>query len=226
MSESRIAFVNNATGFKELFRIDYDGKNLKRLTNDKDVVVLPRWSPDFKHILYTSYKNNNPDLYEFDLITGRKRRVSKRQGLNTAPSYTPDGKNILLTLSIDKVPHLYLIKPNGRMVRRLTHGSSANTSSSYSPDGRKIVYVSDRPGYPQIYMMDADGSNKKRLTRSGFCDSPVWSPRGDKIAYSRGNSKGNYHIVVYDVATGQEYEITHPAARNEDPSFSLRMGGI
>lgn len=220
VSSSRIAFVNDSTGFKELYLIDYDGENLKRLTQDKSVVLLPRWSPDYKELAYTSYVRNNPDLYSFSAPDGKIKILSGRKGLNSAASFSPNGKEIVVTLSIEGYPSLYLLSRDGKIIRRLTKGKFADTSASFSSDGRKIVFVSDRPGWPQIYMMDADGSHLERLTESGYCDGPVWSPQGDKIAYSRGDQKGKHDIIVRDIGTGSEIQITQNVGNNENPSFS------
>ncbi|OGR83409.1 MAG: hypothetical protein A2636_05765 [Elusimicrobia bacterium RIFCSPHIGHO2_01_FULL_64_10] len=219
-SASRIAFVNDSTGSKELYLIDYDGANLRRVTRDGSIALLPRWSPDGKEIAYTTYRRGNPDLAVFSLENGTSRILSSRQGLNAAASYSPDGQSLVLTLSFQGAPSLYLIDRAGKILRRLTRSRSAETSPSFSADGRRIVYVSDRPGWPQIYVMDSDGSNSPRLTFSGYCDAPVWSPLGDKLAYSRGTRKGGHNIIVRDLASGAELQLTSGAGSNENPSFS------
>lgn len=220
LSQSKIVFSNNASGNKELYVIDYDGLNLRRLTTTKKLNILPRWSPDGKEILFTSYRRNNPDLYIYSMETGQTRAVSSRIGLNASASFSPSGKEILATLSYEGGAKLYLLDRQGKVIRKLTKGSAADTSASFSPDGRKIVYVSDRPGWPQIYVMDADGSNSERISETGYCDSPVWSPLGDKIAYSRGTKSGEHDIVVHDLSSGQAARLTDGSGKNENPSFS------
>ncbi len=220
LSQSKVVFSNNSTGNKELYVIDYDGENLRRLTSTKKINILPRWSPDGKEILFTTYRRNNPDLYAYSMETGQTKPVSTRIGLNTSASFSPDGKEILATLSFEGGPKLYLLDRQGKMIRKLTKGNFADTSASFSPDGRKIVFVSDRPGWPQIYVMDADGSNTTRISETGYCDSPVWSPLGDKIAYSRGTKTGEHDIVVHDLSSGQAARLTDGSGKNENPSFS------
>ena len=220
VSSSRIVFSNDATGAKEIYVIDYDGKNLRRLTSDKSLAILPRWSPSKKEILYTSYKNSNPDLALYSFETGTSRMISTRRGLNASASFSPDGKTIVATLSYQGSPNLYLLDRQGNILRRLTKSKSLDTSGSFSADGKKIVFASDRPGMPQIYMMDVDGSSPERLTDSGWCDSPVWSPLGDKIAYSKGDGKGHHDIIIQEVANGQIVPVTSESGKNENPTFS------
>ncbi len=220
ISASRIAFSNNASGAKEIYVIDYDGKNLRRLTSDNSIAILPRWSPNKEEILFTSFKNGNPDLALFNISSGKSKMISARRGLNTSASFSPDGKSIVATLSIDGRSQLYLLDHDGKMIRCLSKSKSDETSASFSADGRKIIFVSDRAGSPQIYMMDADGSNLERLTDGGWCDSPVWSPAGDKIAYSRGDSKGHHDIIIQDVGSGKTVQVTSDSGKNENPTFS------
>lgn len=220
VSTSRIALINDSTGAKELYMMDYDGENLKRITTEKSLVVLPRWSPDGKEILFTTYRRGNPDLAVYSLKEGKIKVISARQGLNSAASVSPDGSKIVATLSFEGSPSLYLLDREGNIIRRLTKSNAADTSASFSADGRKIIFASDRPGWPQIYMMDSEGGNIRRITKSRYCDAPVWSPLGDKIAYSQRTGKGQHDIIVQDLSTGKAYQLTQDAGSNENPSFS------
>ena len=69
---------------------------------------------------------------------------------------------------------------------KLTDHPSIDTSPSYSPDGKYITFNSDRSGYQQIYVMRSDGSKVKRISfGKGIYGTPVWSPRGDLIAFTK-----------------------------------------
>ena len=73
-----------------------------------------------------------------------------------------------------------------RLVERITNHPSIDTSPSYSPDGKYITFNSDRSGYQQIYVMKNDGSDVKRISfGNGLYGTPVWSPRGDLIAFTK-----------------------------------------
>ena len=220
IARSKIVFVNDGTRFKELYLVDYDGYNLRRLTRDNKINILPKWSPDGEQIIYTSYLYNNPDLFSLNIVKNRRSVVSKYQGLNATGSFSPDGKKILLTLSKGKFPNLYLISVSGEILQRMTDGANIDTSPVFAPNGQEIVFISDRSGYPQLYIMNVDGGNVRKLTTSGFCDSPAWSPRGDKIVFTMRQSKGNYDLYVYDIPTAKITKLTNNQRNNENPTWS------
>jgi TolB protein len=217
---SKIAFINNNTKYKELYIIDYDGYNLKRLTRDNKLNVLPKWSPSGRQILYTSYLFNNPDLFALDLIKNKRIVISNYQGLNSAAAYSPDENKILLTLSRGRYPNLYMIDNKGKILQRMTGGYSIDTSPSFAPNGQEIVFISDRLGYPQMYIMNINGGNVRRLATSGYCDSPAWSPRGDKIVFTMRQGSSNYNLYLYDLRSTNITKLTDSKGNNENPVWS------
>lgn len=83
-----------------------------------------------------------------------------------------------------------------RMEKLTTSSSSIDVAPCYSPDGSKICYISDRGGKPQIYVRDARGGEGTRISFSaGYHDNPIWSPRGDLIAFTR-HIGGTFYIGV------------------------------
>lgn len=219
IANSKIAFINDSTKFKEIYIIDYDGYNLRRVTKDNRLNVLPKWVPNTSHIVYTSYLYNNSDLFLIDIKRNKRRAVSTVQGLNSPTSFSPDGKTLVATLSRGVFPNLYLLNAKGEVLRRLTQGKYIDTSPCFSPSGKEIVFISDRAGYPQIYIMDIDGVNVRRLATRGNCDSPVWSPKGDKIAFTM-KSEGKYDIFLYDLPKNKIIKLTDIGGDNENPTWS------
>jgi len=220
IAHTRIAFVNNHTGKKEIYVMDYDGANVRQLTRLHSITLLPKWSPDGKWIAFNSYKAGNPDAYLMDSDGGNIQDLSNRQGLNTSPNWSPDGKTLALTMSRGGDPELYLIERSGRIVRRLTYSPGVDTSPSFSPNGQQIVFISDRAGTPELYVMDITGANIQRLTYGQWVDAPAWSPRGDGIAYERQRSQGRYDVYMIDSAGKNNHVISEAGARNENPTWS------
>ena len=215
---SKIAFINNSTKFKEIYVVDYDGYNLRRLTKDNRLNVLPKWVPNKPQLIYTSYLYNNPDLFILDIAKNKRKALSTIQGLNSPTSCSPDRKTLVATLSRGVYPNLYLLDNKGAVVR-LTEGKYIDTSPSFSPSGKEIVFISDRAGYPQIYIMDVDGANIRRLSTKGHCDSPTWSPKGDKIAFTM-KYNNYFDIFLYDLPKQKIIRLTEGQGNNENPTWS------
>jgi TolB protein len=121
-------------------------------------------------------------------------------GMTFAPRFTPDGNKVLLSMATNGNSEIYEMDLRTRKTARLTDHPAIDTSPSASPDGSKITFASDRGGSQQIYTMNADGSDAKRISFAkdkGRYATPVWSPRGDLIAFTRyGNTDGNFYIGV------------------------------
>jgi len=83
-----------------------------------------------------------------------------------------------------------------RAIARITEGAQIDTSPCYSPDGNQIVFNSDRGGSAQLYVMPARGGDAERISfGKGSYRTPVWSPRGDWITFTK-LSKGSFYIGV------------------------------
>lgn len=217
---TKIAFISDTTGHKELFIMDVDGHNPHSVTRDGSIILSPNWSPSGTKIAYTSYRDGNPDLYIRDVGTGQVRKIADFPGLNISPRWGPSGRFLAATLSKDGNPDIYLLHTDGKILRRLTNYQGIDVSPTFSPDGRFMAFVSNRSGGRQIYVMEIDGGGVRRLTFDGKQnESPAWSPRGDVIAFA-GMKGGRFDIYIIRPDGTNPKQLTSSAGDNESPSWS------
>ena len=221
IADTKIAFANNSTRHKEIYVVDYDGENLQKLTNDKSISLLPRWSKDGR-IFYTTYKYRNPDIFAIDLKAGKIAPIILRGGLSLIGGVSPDGKALVFTSSGGSNPSIYLYNLETHQKQRITNKTSVDGSPSYSPDGKYITFVSNRGGNPQIYVMELATGQTRPLTKTfNWSDSPQWSPTGEWIVFS--GREAPYHpmdIFLVDLTGTQLRRLTTDAGSNEDPTWS------
>ncbi len=221
VAQTQISFVSTRwSGKKELFVCDYDGYAPRRITNSNSIVLSPDWSPAGDKIAYMSFKNDNPDLYIYDVYKNRETLLAHHVGQSITPSWSPDGRYICYSRDFSGNSELFLVDTRTNEKTRLTYTPySIESSPCFSPTGREIAFTSDRSGAPQIYIMDAMGANCRRLTFEGnYNDGADWSPRGDKICYTSRNNYG-FDIAVIDFAAGTPIYLTS-VGNNENPYWS------
>lgn len=178
--------------------MDQDGANHQYLTNGNYIVMSPRFSPTSHEIAYMAFDTQPPSVHLMNLQTGQQQTMGQFKGMTFAPRFSPDGRNLVMSLSSPGVTSLYEMPLATRKMERLTETSGAiDTSASYSPDGGKLVFNSDRQGTPQLYVMPAGrGADPERISfGKGRYYTPVWSPRGDWIAFIK-SYKGTFNLGV------------------------------
>ena len=216
---SKIAFVSNGTGNKEIYISEFDGYNPRRLTTNNAITLFPAWSSDGRWMAFTSYKAGNPDLYIRDLANAQELKVSK-QGINITPAWAPGKFELAATLSFSGDQEIYLLTGSGKIIKRLTKSRGIDVTPTWSPDGKKIAFVSNRAGSAQIYIKDLTTGRVNRLTYEGQKNTqPSWSPRGDKIAYTS-EMDGEHHIFTIGTDGQNPVQLTYEPRDNESPSWS------
>lgn len=200
--DTRIVYIaenraGSAKVVKRLAVMDQDGANQKFLTNGKTLVLTPRFAPNMQMIAYMSYAGGKPRVFLMDLQTMQQYDLGVFKGMSFAPRFSPDSQKLILSSSTNGNSEIYEYDLKTLSKKRLTNHPAIDTSPSYSPDGKKIVFNSDRSGTQQLYVMDANGKDVKRISfgSKGAYSTPVWSPRGDYIAFTK-SSGGRFYIGV------------------------------
>ena len=231
----QIAFTSGRDGNSEIYVMDADGKNQRRLTNHPATDFNPSWSPDGKKIAFSSYRNGG-NIQIFVMDSDGQNPIRLTGGVNDwNPAWSPDGQKIAFDGFGDEEfdgeawnLEIYVMDSDGKNRKRLTDSPKSNLNPSWSPDSKRIAFESTRHGATEIYVMDADGSKQERLTNNGVADDyPAWSPDGQKIAFSSSlvflgvdAQEGDYEIYVMDPDGNNRRMLTNNVVHDAGPSWS------
>jgi TolB protein len=227
IAETKIYFVSNRTGSKEIWVMDYDGANQHAVTHLGAISLSPRVSPDNSRIAFSSLGKEGWAIRMYSLDLGRMVGfpAGTAGGSNLTPAWSADGQRIAFSSARSGHPDIWVCDASG---------SGAHVISSFGTDvapvwnprtGDQLAFESGRTGEPQIYMMDKDGANVQRMTDGGYAISPSWSPNGAMLTFSWNRKygpgdPGGQDIYVMDIASKRWLQTTHEAGNNDFPSWS------
>jgi Tol biopolymer transport system component len=155
-------------GDLDLYSMDADGKNIKRLTTDLGYDGGAFFSSDNKQIIYRAYHPKTPEQiarYKQKLIENlieptvfelwtmnadgtNKRQITRFGAASFAPFFHPDGKRVIFSSNLENPKgrnfDLYLVNLDGTNLERITYGEQFDGFPMFSPDGKKLVFASNR----------------------------------------------------------------------------------
>lgn len=223
---TKVYFISDRSGAKELWQMDYDGQNQTQLTRFGEIVLTPSVAADNSKVAYTRLGKGGPSIGM--LVPESNRRlpfVNPQASVNTTPEFTPDGKQVLFASSLTGgYANIYISNADGSGLRRITSTRAVEVEPRVNPkNGREVVFTSGRGGQPQLYKMSIEGTDVERLTTGeGEAVNPSWHPEGQLIAFAwtRGFAPGNYNIFVMDANKKNVLQLTHGAGRNQNPVWA------
>ena len=198
---TKIAFTSTRDGNAEIYVMDGDGRNQRRVTVNPSVDHDPTWSPDGKKIAFVSNRNNvNKDHRQIWVIDADgKNPIRLTDGLvDVYPDWSPDSTKIVYDTHL--VPEDHNLAPGGITVmdadgnnKRLVK-NARGLHPTWSPDGKRIAFISGVDVINHVFVIDADGRNRMQLTHDFVRKRlPSWSHDGKRIAYV-----GDHVIWVVD----------------------------
>ncbi len=216
---SKIAFASGSRNNRNLYVMDYDGENIRRLTSHGALVMSPSCSPDGSKIIFNSDKVWDQDLYVVTLSPSiSEQRLTRAFKLEQSPEWSPDGRRIAYSGNGD----IYIANSDGRGAVNITGNQRyIDVSPTWSPSGRQIAFVSDRSGTPEVYVMSSTGGNVRKVSSGGYSTDPSWSPDGDvnRIAFVKVEGAEANIFTVSPDGSGEQ-RLTWASRRNENPTWS------
>jgi len=186
----RIVFSNYA----DVWIIDADGTDLRRLTHSPWPEFDPALSPDGRLIAYRSEPEDDPELWLMNADGSGQHRLTDDGGF---PAWSPDGSMIAYAPGggPSGKSWIAIMYPDGSGQRRLP-GTDYGEYPSWSPDGKRIAFSSNLSGQAMMSIVDVDGSRVVDLSSVGEGGKVGWSPDGRSILFqSHRDHSDNYNDI-------------------------------
>jgi len=187
---TRIAYSSSKAGSPDLYIMDADGRNARRITTDPGAESEPVWTADGARLVYTaSARAGLPQLMVVRTDGSEPRALTSSGGGNRDPDVSPDGRRAVFVSLRDGNPELYEVDLDGGEARRLTKTGDRESSPHYLPSG-DLIYIVDKGSKARIMRLAAGATTATEPTEILEVDRPVaaldLSPDGERIAYVTG----------------------------------------
>ena len=187
----QLVFTGYDGGLSDLFVVNRDGSDLRRLTSDKYGDLHPVWSPDGKTIAFATDRGPQTDFKTlafsnfrialYDLATGTVRVLDHMdQGKNVSPQWAPDGHSIAFVSDRSGVSNIFLYDLDERQIYQLTDfytGAQGITPLSpvlsWAREADRLAFVYYEKQKYDVYTI----ANPRGLKRS-----PYQQPAVDSVA--------------------------------------------
>jgi len=163
-TDGSVVFTSDKDGDLELYRMDKDGGNVVRLTNQPGYDGGAFFSADCTKLVWRASRPTGADLADYQALLG---------------------KHLVRPTKLE----IWTANADGSDPRQVTNLDAASFAPFFHPSGKRILFASN-VGDPkgrefEIWAIDADGTNLERITYApGFDGFPMFSPDGKHLAFS------------------------------------------
>jgi dipeptidyl aminopeptidase/acylaminoacyl peptidase len=221
----RVVYVRGVGDYKadvektELVLVDVASGVRRVLTQDRDDVSGPTWSPDGTRIAFLAApaKDQPPEIYVLSLDGGDAKQISHLKGAISGIAWRPDGRALAVLLRDPPPGSTPAPSPSPAPGASAAPTPKPSPSPSPTPKGYAEAftvtdehYLTRAPGRAtHLWTIDADGTHPRQIThgvasQNGRID---WTPDGTAVAVSQQPDAVFAHFtkaqtVVVDVASG------------------------
>ncbi|MEM6529705.1 MAG: hypothetical protein AAF653_15505 [Chloroflexota bacterium] len=201
----------------QLYAMDTDGDNVRRLYESEGIDFDASLSPDGTMLLFARRNERGySEIFTVALPDGDETRLI--EGMN--PAWSPDGMEIAYTTVENNNAEVFLMSATGFERRPFTSNPARDYAPAWSPDGEFIAFKSDRDGETGLYIALKDRTGLRRVTDADdSTHAPAWSPDGSEILFTR-RIEGRSAIHAVNVETGDTRRLLENATSSLKPRWA------
>ncbi|HKW36340.1 MAG TPA: Tol-Pal system beta propeller repeat protein TolB, partial [Burkholderiales bacterium] len=171
-----LAAVLTRDGTSQIYLMNPDGSNVRKITASSAIDTEPFFSPDGQSIYFTSDRGGTPQIYRMAASGGEPTRITFDGDYNVSPRISPDGKTLAYISRINGRFQLMAMDIESRQTQALTDGPR-DESPTFAPNGRIVLYASDVDSRGVLAAVSSDGRFKQRLgIQAADIREPAWGP--------------------------------------------------
>jgi hypothetical protein len=179
-----VALINNE---REPIRIyDLERGGFTGLPGVQGEAVFPAWTPDGRQLLFAWNRNGERNVYAVPLDgSAAPRRITNGPIEDIPGDVSPDGRWLAsVRMSPETGMDIYAVALDGsRPPQPVVATTDDEAHPAFSPDGRWLAYSSNLTGEMQVFITSFPGPGPRLQVSTAGGVAPVWSPRGERLAY-------------------------------------------
>jgi Tol biopolymer transport system component len=160
---TRVAFLSDRSGTREVWVCDTGSSDARRLTRDGGAWPV-RWSPDGERLVFPSGAPGRRDIYMVNANGGTPQRITTDQPSGVGlPSWSRDGKWIYFASDRTGRREVWRIPAQGGEAVQITR--EGGTTALESPDGAFLYYAKGN-GTTSLWKVPAEGGEETQIIAS------------------------------------------------------------
>jgi dipeptidyl aminopeptidase/acylaminoacyl peptidase len=205
----------------DLWLVNTDGENHRKLTSFEGNETSPQWSPDGQRIAYVRRAGKEgAEIYVQWLVSGHSARITRVEGSPSHLRWSPSGAHIAFAMTAKSPPPVLAKRPSAPEGAKWADKPRVTDRLYHERDGSGYV----EPGFSHVYVIPADGGTPRQLSDGNFHHrSPEWRSDGQALFVTGNRSEDwqydfrNSEVYTIELGSGNIQSLTSISGPDDSP---------